>query len=339
MTQGVEIFRHPANVLGMRCTVLIALVLVSCAKNAAPAAPLSPSPSGSLAPFALGRPSTVTEKVTTGGQPCGVVAAAGSVWVTDAEGARLLRISGGRVLATTKVDATPCELTYRYGSLWVATQSGTLDRVDPRTGKVLARIPVGETSYEPLVAFGYVWVTNRNSASVSKVDPARNRVVATISTPFVNAGGIVAAAGRLWIGNDSSNDTTFLRLDPRTGALTKLTAGPRPAFVAAAGGSVWTANQGDGTVTRVDERTGKVVATIVAGVSPVNLAALPGAHPEVWVPDDKANLLVRIDATTGTVIERMLAGSGPAVVAPDGADVWVTNFGDGTVWRVHPGAR
>ncbi|MDQ1711792.1 MAG: virginiamycin lyase [Frankiaceae bacterium] len=324
----------------MRRTALLALLVFSCGTSAAPAAPAtSPAAPSSLAPFALGLPSTVVEKVTTGGEPCGVVAAAGSVWVTDAEGARLLRIRGGRVVATTKVDATPCELTYGYGSLWVATQSGRLDRVDPKTGRVLARIAVGETSYEPVVAFGFVWVTNRNSATVSKIDPARNRVVATVSTPFVNAGGIVAAAGWLWIGNDSSNDTTFLRMNPRTSAIARLTAGPLPAFVAAAGGSVWTANQGDGTVSRVDERTGKALATLVAGVSPVNLAALPVASPEVWVPDDKANLLIRIDAGTGTVIERMLAGSGPAVVAPDGTDVWVTNFGDGTVWRVRPGPR
>jgi YVTN family beta-propeller protein len=323
----------------MRRAVLLAFALASCAKAAAPAASPSATATPSLAPFSIGHPSTVDTKVTTGGQPCGVVAAAGSVWVTDAAGARLLKITGGRVRVSIKVDALPCELTYGYGSLWVATQSGRLDRVDPGTGKVVARIAVGETSYEPLVAFGAVWVTNRNSATVSEVDPASNRVVKTVSTPFVNAGGIVAAAGSLWIGNDSSGDTTYLRMDPRTGAVTKLTAGSRPAFVAAAGGSVWVANQNDGTVTRVDERSGRATATITVGVSPVNLAALPGSSPEVWVPDDKANLLTRIDARTGTVIERLLAGNGPAVVAPDGAYVWVTNFGDGTVWRIHPGAR
>jgi DNA-binding beta-propeller fold protein YncE len=42
---------------------------------------------------------------------------------------------------------------------------------------------------------------------------------------------------------------------------------------------------------------------------------------------------------TGDVLERLLVGAGPAVVAPAGTDVWVTNFGDGSVWRIHPGPR
>jgi YVTN family beta-propeller protein len=330
-----------------RAASLLALVLVTgCGTD--PAAPpattataTSPGPAagtaGPLAP-ANGRPSTVAAKVTVGGQPCGVVAAAGSVWVTDAERARLVRIRGDKVVARTALDETPCELTYGYGSLWVATQSGVLDRVDPRTGKVVAKIKVGDTSYEPLVAFGSVWVTNRGSNSVSQVDPATNRVVRTIETPFVNAGGIVAAAGRLWVGNDSGA-TKVLRIDPRTRRVETFEAGSRPAFVAAAAGSVWVANEVDGTVTRLDERTGRAVATLPAGVQPVNLAALPGPRPEVWVPDDQGNLLTRIDATTGTVLERLATGAGPAVVAPDGRDIWVTNLTDGTVWRITPGAR
>jgi DNA-binding beta-propeller fold protein YncE len=315
------------------CALLATVLLASCASAAEPAASRTPSPP------ALTLPSEVVAKVETGGQPCGVLAAFGAAWVTDAEGARLLRIRDGKVDRTTKVDKTPCELTSGYGSLWVATQSNRLDRVDPKTGRVLARIPVGDTSYEPLVAFGAVWVTNRSSSSISKVDPATNRVVKTVSTPYVNPGGIVAAAGHLWVGNDSAGDSTALRVHPATLKVTEIEVGPRPAFVAAAAGSLWFANQGDGTVTRVDERTARATATFPAGVSPVNLATLPVARPEVWVPDDKANLLIRIDAATGTVLERLPAGTGPAVVAPEAGDVWVTNFGDGSVWRVRPGKR
>jgi streptogramin lyase len=283
-------------------------------------------------------PSTVAAKVTVGGQPCGVVAAFGAVWVTDAERATLVRIDGDKVTKRYPLDKTPCELTSGFGALWVATQSGVLDRVDPDSGTVVAHVEVGETSYEPVVAYGSVWVTNRGSNTVSRIDPHTNDAT-TVKLPFVNAGGIVAAGGYLWVGDDSSLATEVVRLDPRTGHFTKVKAGARPSFVAAAAGSVFVANEVDGTVTQLDEKTGASKGTVKAGERPVNLAALPGDRPEIWVPDDVGNHLTRIDATTGEVVETMTVGTGPAVVAPDGAAVWVTNFGDGTVWRISPSAR
>jgi len=42
--------------------------------------------------------------------------------------------------------------------------------------------------------------------------------------------------------------------------------GPKPRFFTAGGGSVWTLNQGDGTVSRVDEKSRKVIATIQVDV-------------------------------------------------------------------------
>jgi virginiamycin B lyase len=282
----------------------------------------------------------VVAKVDVGGSPCGVVGARGAVWVTDADGARLLRVDprSGKVTDTYKTDPSPCELVFAHGSLWVVTQSGVLDRVDPATGKVTP-IEVGATSYEPLSAFGAIWVSNRGDGTVSKVDPGSNKVVSTVELPGLQPGGLVAAGGSLWVGNDTSGTTDLARVDPQTSKVTGVTAGGRPAFVTAAAGSVFVANENDGTVTRLDEVTGKVSATVSAGVRPVNLAALAGDVPEVWVPDDEGDTLTRIDATTGDVIERIASGDGPAVVTAIDGDVWVTNFGDGSIWRIRPGAR
>lgn len=321
-------------------TALLLVAACSSGGSAAPSAtPTQAGPPGPLAPV-VGEPSQVTAKVQVGGQPCGVLATATDVWVTDAEQARLVRLDRRRprVVASTPLDATPCELTAGFGSLWVATQSGVLDRVDPATGRVVARITVGATSYEPLVAFGSVWVSNRGSDTVSRVDPRTNRVTATVATPGVHAGGLVAAGGSVWVGNDTGGATDLTRIDPRTLRLTPASAGVRPGYLAAAAGSVWSSDVGDGTVTRLDARTGARQAVVpLVGLSPVNLSALGGR--ELWVPDDQGDLLTRIDAVTGTVLERLLVGDGPAVTAQDGDAVWVTHFGDGSVWRVQPGAR
>lgn len=323
-----------------RTVSLLALLLTACSSGSTPAAvPSTTAPPATVGPLApaTGPPSAVIAKVRLGGQPCGVLAEGRSVWVTNAETGMLHRIDRAtqRLVASTRVGTTPCELTAGFGSLWVSTQSGELDRVDPATGKVLRAIAVGVMSYEPLVAFGSVWVSNRGSDTISKVDPRTNRVVATVPTPGLHPGGLVEAGGAIWVGNDTGGATNLARLDPQTLALTPATAGDRPAYVAAAAGSVWVSNVLGGTVTQLDPTTGAVRSTVpLVALSPVNLAGLQGR--EVWVPDDQGNLLVRIDARSARVLERLPVGRGPAVVAPDGGDVWVTNFLDGSVWKVHP---
>jgi virginiamycin B lyase len=299
------------------------------------------SPSGSTSTSPTGPVSEVITKVDVGGQPCGVVGAEGAVWVSDAEQARVVRIdpTAGKVTATVDVDETPCEMTFAEGSIWVVTQSGMLDRVDPKTAKVVAKIPVGATSYEAVSAFGSIWVTNRNDRTITQVDPATNKVTKTVEVPDVQPGGIVAVGSELWVGNDSSGETHVSRLDPVSGKARRVEAGGgRPAFVTATDDSVWTANQNDGSVSRIAVASGKVTSTVKTGISPVNLDVLPAAQ-EVWVPDDRANTVVRIDGTSGKVVETIPVGKGPAVVAAVDGDVWVTNFAEGTVWRIHPSTR
>lgn len=245
--------------------------------------------------------------------------------------------STGKVTATVDVDDSPCEMMFAEGSIWVVTQSGMLDRLDPKTAKVVAKIPVGATSYEAVSAFGSIWVTNRSDRTITQIDPATNKVVKTLEVPDVQPGGIVAVGSQLGVGNDSSGETHVIRLDPNTGKAIRVEAGGgRPAFVTATEDTVWTANQNTGSVSRIDSASATVTSTVKTGISPVNLDVLP-TTADVWVPDDRANTVVRIDSTSGTVIETIAVGEGPAVVAPVDGDIWVTNFGEGSVWRISPG--
>ena len=58
-------------------------------------------------------------------------------------------------------------------------------RVDPKTSKVTAMIPVGKEPDGIATSPGAVWVANHGTSgdgpSVSRIDPATNQVVATIS--------------------------------------------------------------------------------------------------------------------------------------------------------------
>ena len=309
------------------------MLAAGCGGSAKSPAPSRPSQRPSSAPDHLA--------FHVGGTPCGIAGVGTSVWISDAQSAKLLRLQGGKVSTVASLDPTPCAITVAYGSLWVITQSGKLDRVDPGTGRVLARIPVGATSYQAVATPGAIWVSNRDGASLTRVDPRTNRVTRTLALPDTHPGGMAYLAGSLWIGDDDSASTRLIRLNVSTGAVTRVTAGTRPAYLTAAAGKVWVSNQDDGTVSRIDPATGKADATVPAGSSPVNLGTLDGPQPEVWVPDDQGNHLTRIDATTAKAIQTIDtgSGSGPAIVAAIGGDVWVTMFGSGQVWQVHPAAR
>ena len=63
-------------------------------------------------------------------------------------------------------------------------------------------------------------------------------------------------------------------MDPKTNQVTaKVDVGPQPRFLTAGGGAVWTLNQGDGSISRVDTQSVSLVANIPAGV--------PGAGGEI----------------------------------------------------------
>ena len=258
----------------------------------------------------------------------------GAVWVSLADAGELVRLDpeSGEVTGRIGLSATPCEITPTDDSLWVVTQSGVVDRVDPTGPTLVSSVPTGLASYQAAEAFGSIWVTNRSGQSLTRIDPTTEETTTT-DLAGTNAGGVVEAAGALWVGDDTTGSTHVLRVDPHTLEATEVeVGGDRPAYLAATGDTVWVSRVRSGTVVAVDARAGSVVGDPVpAGAMPVNLHPSPDGR-WVWVPDDSTDFLTRIDTGTGEAVERLTAGDGPAVVAPTDDGVWVTNFGDGTVW-------
>lgn len=279
-------------------------------------------------------PAVVTEKISLGGQPCGVAGTPDAVWVSDYAGAALIRIdraSGER--STVAIPASPCELTYARGSLWVTTRSRVLVRVDPLTRRVVARIPVGIESDDVTAAAGSIWVANYRSATVTRVDPRTNKARRTLRIPIVRSGGvsgIAAAGGYVWVGQ--TQGTAVFRIDPRTNRVKKVeTKRLGPAWLAGSGSLLWVSNIYDGTVMRLDPVSGRVRTTVETGATPVNLELL---GDEVWVPNDVADTVLRIDARSGEILEVIPTAAGPAVVGRVDDEAWVTMFEAGEVWRI-----
>ena len=105
-------------------------------------------------------------------------------------------------------------------------------------------------------------------------------------------------------------------------------------FLAVGENGIWTLNQVDGTVSRIDPYTNKLIATIDAKVigSGGDIAAGAG---KIWVRGNKTAFLVTIDPKTNVVRDRYgpLSGSGAVRVTAD-SNVWISAHDINTIWII-----
>ncbi len=151
--------------------------------------------------------------------------------------------------------------------------------------------------------------------------------------------------------------------------------GTNPTAVAVGEGSVWVANNGSGTVSRLDAATGRRLGVplrvgpgpravsvgegavwVIAGAGDV-VRVDPGAHRArrvarvddaagvvaarggVWVTSRAGNRVVRLDPRTGRMKGRPVrVGRAPTDVALAGGAVWVANSAAGTLSRIDAGS-
>jgi YVTN family beta-propeller protein len=223
-------------------------------------------------------------------QVAGLASGAGPIWYSTSGGS-LDRIdpsydstaqvaSAGELAAQAQQDIgfplLQRPLAVASGSVWVANPGGFVSRVNPRSGKVLARIPVGRTPAAIAASAGSVWVASPVDDTVSKIDPTN--AVATIPVGH-GPSGIAVGGAAVWV--TDRYDDTVERIDPSTSSVvTTIPVGLSPDGIAFAAGAVWVADSHDGTIMRIDPATNKVVRTIHLGGDPTAIAAVRG---QVWV--------------------------------------------------------
>jgi YVTN family beta-propeller protein len=104
---------------------------------------------------------------------------------------------------------------------------------------------------------GAVWVGNWHDDSVSRIDPATNRVTGSPIPIGFHAGNLAVGAGGVWVTSDyraesAPEDVVVVRIDPRTNqAVETIALGGHPIDVAVAAGAVWVSVATPGTVLRI----------------------------------------------------------------------------------------
>jgi peptide/nickel transport system substrate-binding protein len=109
-----------------------------------------------------------------------------------------------------------------------------------------------------------------------------------------------------------------------------INVGNGPRAVAVGAGSVWVANNFDGTVSRIDPRTNAVTATIPTGRGPSGVAV---DGETVWVANDLDASLTRINPATDRVVLKIRLDNPPKGLAIAGGSVLVAVQAQGLAHR------
>ncbi len=121
------------------------------------------------------------------------------------------------------------------------------------------------------------------------------------------------------------------RIDPDSGLITaRYGVGKSPSAVVGGAGSVWIANQADGTVTRIKGEHDPVREIPVDGAP----AALAFAGGSLWVADSDSRFVAQVDPGANKVVRRFEVGNAPRALAVAAGAVWVASGVDGRVQRI-----
>jgi branched-chain amino acid transport system substrate-binding protein len=234
---------------------------------------------------------------------------------------------------------------------------GNAGVLDPRTGELLATIPLGTAPTSIAVGEGSVWVLDADDRTVSRIDPKERAVVRTFSTGSTPT-DLAVGAGAIWIGNGVRQARTALpesvsRFGPESAVVDETIplsrasgaalvwvsqASLRP-HIAVTDAAVWVVNP-DLSVSRIDPRTNRV-ATGVAGVKALSIAA---GEDEVWIVNDRGEV-VEIDPRTNVASKAIpvaaesltaLGAESLTALAVGAGAVWVADPLGGSVWRIDP---
>ena len=201
--------------------------------------------------------------IITVSKPCsGIVADFGSLWIPSCGDHTLVRadIKTGAIQATIQAGPADSEggISTGAGSVWLVTSKASeLDRIDPATNTVIAKITIPPGSFNPIFANDSIWISSNQGNVLVRVNPVTNSV--TSSTPigpmprFLTVG-----AGSVWVLNQG--DGSISRVDATSGKLIATIPAGIPGFggeIAFGAGAVW-ATVFKFPITRIDPAINKV---------------------------------------------------------------------------------
>jgi streptogramin lyase len=240
------------------------------------------------------------------------------------------------VVATVQVPR-PDGLVFARDAVWATSyRAKQITRVDARTNRATAPIPIPTGATTIAAGFDSLWVANQPAATVTRIGLASQKPGAPIPVGPGKPFSLAISDGGVWVGNraGAKGDPTtqgIVRIDPKSGTVAKRIAIPIGVQDVSVGfGAVWVTNRRKHTVTRIDLKTG-ASRLVPISLRPGQLAIGAGF---LWVANPRDDAVTRVDPKTFQT-NTIAVGRSPShlAVGRDGT-VWVTNSADSTLTRI-----
>jgi virginiamycin B lyase len=201
-----------------------------------------------------------------------------------------------------------------------------------------ATIKVGGTADWVLITDDAVWVASTRPFAVQRIDPATNRIVATVNVSGEACSGLASGFGSIWVplcGKKPALARIDVAKNTISATLPIAPAGPEGGITASAD-SIWMVTDKNGTLNRIDPSTNSARQKISIPPGSYNPLFSNGI---IWITGGESSVLTAVDAVTGRVLESVPVGPKPRFLTAGGGSVWTLNQGDGTVSRVDEKSR
>lgn len=320
--------RTTRSILGSAFIVAVGCLLSSASAVAAATRPsLAPRSIDELKPTAV---------IHVGKTADWVAITPDAVWVGSTGPNAVHRIDPktNKEVATVEVPGEPCAgLATGFGSLWVplCSQPSTLAKVNLDSNQLIAVYKVGPAAAEGGVTMSpdSVWLAIDKKGSIARIDPDNGTIRQTIRiapgsyNPFYND-------GQVWV--TRAEGAEVMAIEAAKGVpLTSARTHRNPRFLTGSPGAIWTLNQSDGSVTRVDTHTRRATKTIYLRV-PGHGGDIAFGGGIVWVTMMKTPLSV-IDAASAELLCQWKGPGGDSLGIGHGS-IWLTDYHGGTISRI-----
>jgi YVTN family beta-propeller protein len=275
----------------------------------------------SVAPNSVAAFNPATDQLTAdlavGVRPQGVAVGEGSVWVANTDDRTVSRLdpSALELVRTIPVGVYPSDVAAGPLGVWVVSgPSGRLLRID-RKGAIALGYTCGKSASVTLGA-GSLWASCDVAPGAFRAHPGTRSATAFLSAERRSFSDALFGLGALWLADRTRGEV--VEIDPATNRpVRRVRVGRRPVALAAGARSIWVANSGNGTVSRIGPGT---VVTIKVGREPVAVAFAGNA---LWVANAGDRTLSRVDPRTNAVVATVKLSNTPVGLALGDARLWV----------------
>jgi streptogramin lyase len=169
-------------------------------------------------------------------------------------------------------------MTYGSGSLWIGdTVNSDVYRLDLRTGD-LSSYHVRGLVDDVEFGDGWLWVIDVVDGSLTRIDPRTKRAEMRSLNSSGQLYGLAFGDGYVWVTDRLNNE--LWRVSTDLADSRRIQVGIAPENLVYEDGSVWVANYGDDTISRVDPSVAIETSKIHLSIHPRTIAVSGG---KLWV--------------------------------------------------------